>query len=60
MKSWLRCAGRDGNQHVLYLPESARHTLSTSCACKPRIVNHVIVHAVITCTVARQRMERDH
>lgn len=60
-KSWLRATGRDGNQHLLYYPELRLHVLGFSCSCRPRIVNGIVLHAVLTAAyVPQQKREREH
>lgn len=34
-KSWLRQAGSDQRQHIVYLAEFESHTLTSECACLP-------------------------
>lgn len=58
---WLRVTGRDGNVHALYYPELRRHILGVACACRPRIQDGYVVHAVLSPVhVPQQRREREH
>lgn len=66
--SWLQTLGRDGNRHVLYLPELRRHQLTVACHCEPEVTVHVgltvrvavITHKVITRAFCPPRREREH
>lgn len=43
---WLRTTGRDGLQHVVYLPERDRHTMRATCRCHPDVSYGVVTHGV--------------
>jgi hypothetical protein len=51
---WLRTTGRDGRQHVLYLPERARHILTSGCSCHPTIDQGVVMHTFLSSATTRQ------
>lgn len=55
MKHWLRTTGRDGRQHVIYLPERRQHIDTIRCECVWRVERGVIVHEVLSAASRKQR-----
>ena len=51
--------GEDDRQHVVYRPELAQHQLRLGCDCIVRVIEGVVVHAVLS-AVAPGRSEHEH